>query len=210
MIASCYLATAGIAASLLRTDRLAVHWNDDSALREFRICGLAGHLAPAVCNVERFLDARAPDSATSGLPGLIDAVQYYVLTGDPEADVNDPTWRHVRDRGEQAAGTGAIDLADRFDAARERLATRLPSLDEGQPVVVFDQWVLSLRECLITRLVELVVHIDDLAVASTSRRHPFPTTPWTWSSARSRASRPRAVERCASSERCHGRNGHRT
>ena len=34
-----------------------------------------------------------------------------------------------------------------------------------KPVLMFDRHVLSLGECLLTRLVELAVHADDLAVS---------------------------------------------
>lgn len=32
-------------------------------------------------------------------------------------------------------------------------------------MLVFDRWVLPLDQCLLTRLIELAVHLDDLAVS---------------------------------------------
>ncbi|MGW1676200.1 maleylpyruvate isomerase N-terminal domain-containing protein [Saccharopolyspora sp. NPDC002376] len=87
------------------------------------------------------------------------------VAGEPEFDVDHAGQRRIRARGEQAAGLGPTDLAERFDAARARLAPRLAALPAEQPVLVFDRWVLPLDQCLLTRLIELAVHLDDLAVS---------------------------------------------
>lgn len=66
-----------------------------------------------------------------------------------------------------------MDLADRYDAAQPRLAVRLPQLPQDQPVPMFGRCVLPLREALLTRLIELVVHADDLAVSLQLPPPPF-------------------------------------
>ncbi|MGW1676207.1 hypothetical protein [Saccharopolyspora sp. NPDC002376] len=73
MIADGFLAVAAITSPLLRTPELADRWTMPSALQEFRVSGLAGHLANAVFNVERFLDSPVPDGTES-----ISAVQYFL------------------------------------------------------------------------------------------------------------------------------------
>jgi hypothetical protein len=156
-----FLDAAAAAAPLLRVPALTQRWTQPSALAEFRISGLAGHFARAVLNVERYLGAPPPAEEPT-----LDAVSYFRTAGGP--DVGDPsaeTHRIIRERGEQDASGGPERLADRYDAARASLATRLPDLAEDQPVLMFGRYVLSLRECLVTRLVELVVHADDLAVS---------------------------------------------
>ncbi|WP_165942756.1 maleylpyruvate isomerase N-terminal domain-containing protein [Micromonospora sp. KC721] len=160
VVAAEFLATAAVVSALLHDSRLADRWTQPSALRDFRISGLAGHLGRAVFNVERYLDAPVPAGVDQ-----IDAVRYFLTAGDPQAGPEDPTQRHIRARGEQAAGTGATDLADRFDAARARLEPRLADLPSEHPVLVFDRWAMPLDQCLITRLIELAVHLDDLAVS---------------------------------------------
>jgi hypothetical protein len=153
-----FLDAAAVVSPLLRSPELAARWAAPSALDDFRVSGLAGHLGRAVFTVERHLDT----PMVAGLP-RVDAVSYYALTFDDGPD--DPVRRRIRDRGEEDAGTGPTDLAERFDAARSRLAPRLSSLPADHPVVVFDRWQLRLDECLLTRLLELVVHLDDLAVS---------------------------------------------
>ena len=139
MMANLFLATAAVASPILHSGQIADRWTRPSALPEFRVDALAGHLGRAVFNVERFLDTPL---STDAAP--IDAVAYF-LAADFEPELDDP--------------------ARRFDAARARLAVRLAELPAEQPVVVFDRWVLPLDQCLITRLVELAVHLDDLAVS---------------------------------------------
>lgn len=160
MTTQAFLAAAAAVAPLLRAPALAARWDQPSALAEFRTSGLAGHLARAVFNVERYLDA----PVTADAP-VLDAVSYFCAAGDQDADDPPAVRRTVRERGEQDAAGGPGDLADRYDAARARLAARLPELPDQRPVLVFDRYPLPLRECLLTRLVELVVHADDLAVS---------------------------------------------
>jgi hypothetical protein len=161
VVTKVFLDAAAAAAALLRAPALTGRWTEPSVLTEFRISGLAGHLARAVLNVERYLDAPVP----AGMP-ILDAVSYFGTAGGP--DVDDPSaavHRLIRERGEQDAAGGPADLADRFDAARARLSVRLPQLAQDQPVLMFGRHVLPLDQCLLTRLVELVVHADDLALS---------------------------------------------
>jgi len=124
------------------------------------VSGLAGHLAGSVFNVETYLDAPP-------LPGVeaTDAVRYYLDGSDPDTPVDDPVKQRIRSRGDQRAEIGPVALAGEFDASRERLEKRLAGLDPSLNVAMFGMSVLPLDQCLITRMLELVVHIDDLAVS---------------------------------------------
>ncbi|MDO0909358.1 maleylpyruvate isomerase N-terminal domain-containing protein [Streptomyces sp. DT2A-34] len=165
---SAFLDTAEVASGLLRPPVLAERWERPSALAQFRISGLAGHLARAVFNVERWL-AEPPQAG--GLP--IDAVVYFVAGSGPAPDLDDAVPRRIREVGEQEAAGGPAALAEEFDAARARLTAQLPTMPLGRPVGVF-ALVLPLDQCLLARLVELVVHLDDLAV---SLEAPTPSVP---------------------------------
>ncbi|MDQ0911532.1 hypothetical protein QFZ22_007517 [Streptomyces canus] len=89
---------------------------------------------------------------------------YFVAGVGPAPDLDDAVPLRIREVGEQEAAGGPDVLAEAFDAARARLTTRLPSMPLDRPVGVFTH-VLPLDQCLLTRLVELVVHLDDLAVS---------------------------------------------
>lgn len=153
-----FLSAARSAAVLLHAPELADAWSKPSALAEFRVSGLAGHLAGQVLNVPRFLDAPVP----SGMPPM-DAVRYYLKDGDFEVD--SPVSSGIRAKSEQVAGSSAEELAARYDAAVLAVASRLDGLSADRPVLVFDRWLLPLDQCLLTRLLEVVVHADDLAVS---------------------------------------------
>jgi hypothetical protein len=159
MVTDAYLSAAATVAGLLRSPALAASWTSPSALAEFRISGLAGHLARGVFTVEKYLAAPAPAGGPTA-----DAASYFVaVAGDP--DLSSAANRQIRDRGELDAGAGPDDLAGRYDTALARLAAELPGIPPDRPVPMVAGHVLSLHDCLLTRLVELLVHADDLAVS---------------------------------------------
>jgi hypothetical protein len=159
-VTGAYLSAARSVAGLLRSPALAGAWSRPSALAEFRVSGLAGHLARGAFNTETYLAAPAPPADAA----RVDAVTYF-LTMTAEEDLAAEVHRRIRERGEADAGTGPDDLAGRYDAAVARLAATLPGIPESRPVPMVAGHVLALRECLLTRMVELMVHADDLAVS---------------------------------------------
>ncbi len=157
MVIEAYLSAAATAGTLLRSPALASAWTAPSALEEFRNSGLAGHMARGVFTLDNYLHAPAPaaDAPT------IDAATYLMRVADLSPEDN----RQVRVRGEAEAEAGPGELIDRYDAALTRLTGRLSGLPEDLPVPMVGGNVLPLAECLITRLVELLVHSDDVAVS---------------------------------------------
>jgi hypothetical protein len=157
MIVDSYLATARTAAALLRSPGVAHHWTESSALPEYRISGLAGHLGMAVLWVATSLDAEVTDDAP------LDAVQYFARFA-PGAPPEDPRHQRIRGMSEAAAGDGPADLIERVDSTIASLATRLPTLPPDRPVFG-NRAMLRLDQWLLTRMIELAVHMDDLAVS---------------------------------------------
>lgn len=150
-----YLETCAASLELLGHFGLARAWDAESVLPQFRVSGLAGHLARSTLQVESFLDAAEP------LDAPIDAVEYYArLEGvhDRDSELN----VGVRARGEDVAARGPAALVAEVDATLARLRRRLPIEPDVRQVSAFGR-TLRLDEYLRTRLVELTVHIDDLA-----------------------------------------------
>ena len=158
MVIEAFLSAAATVSGLLHSPALASRWAEPSALAEFRVSGLAGHLARGVFTVETYLARPVP----AGEP--IDATTYFLSVADG-SDLASERNRQIRQRGEADAGPSADDLVTRYDAALARLAADLPALDGRRPVPMVGGQVLTLDQCLITRLVELLVHADDLAVS---------------------------------------------
>jgi hypothetical protein len=56
-------------------------------------------------------------------------------------------------------------LLEQHDATLQRLIIRLPQEPEDREIQVWRDMVLTLDDYLVTRILEMVVHIDDLAVS---------------------------------------------
>lgn len=161
MDAETFLAVAANAEDLIASDRVGELWDRPSALESYRVGALAGHLARAVLTVARYLDQPAP----TGDHEPIDAAGYFVRVLASHDPVDSDFHRRVRERGEQEAAEGPAALAQRLRRTREELAERLPAIGADRTVTVLDDTVLTVEQYLETRLVELVVHLDDLAVS---------------------------------------------
>jgi hypothetical protein len=152
-----FLVAATTARDLVARDEVGMRWDEPSALAEFSVRGLAGHLiGRTVAAVLEYLDRDEPPTG-----GLLDASAYYaaVLTTDIDDDLN----RGVRARGEAASAAGREGLLASADDALAVLASRLPGEREDRRVEVVAGLALTLDQYLVTRLVELLVHTDDLA-----------------------------------------------
>ena len=157
-VAVTFLATGSVAADLIASPEVAVAWDGPSALREFTVRGLAGHLLRATGSVEAYLARPEP----SGEP--IGPAAYYVQAVD-EPDIDSEIHRAIRQRGEEQAAGGYESVVAEARAVLDRLAQRLEAEPRGRVVRAYKDLVLTIDDYLVTRLIELVVHVDDLAVS---------------------------------------------
>lgn len=152
-----YLATAEVTAALLADPAVERRWDKPSALSGMRVAGLAGHLARSVVLTEPFLD----EPSAEGEP--LSTAEYY-LAGEEPTDLDSRANRRVRESGEETAAAGLGALNGAVDEALERLRRRLPGEDLG----VTRRWfgrLTTTRTVLQARTLEMVVHVDDLAVS---------------------------------------------
>jgi hypothetical protein len=156
-VRALYLDTAAVAVQLLGDAAVERAWAGASVLPDFEAGGLAAHLARSVLQVEWYLDAEIGDAEP------ITAPEYYAgLLGvtEPDSALN----RGVRQRAEEVAAEGHAAVLGRTLAALGRLQARLPAEPGDRRVEALGR-VLLLDEYLKTRLVELTVHMDDLALS---------------------------------------------
>jgi uncharacterized protein (TIGR03083 family) len=158
VIVDDYLATADVAVALLREPAVGHHWGEPSALPEFRINGLAGHLAMALFRALDVLDTPLPEGVAP-----VDAVAYFAAT-PPGQPVDHPIQQIIRQVSEEVAGESQAHLIGQVDAVLDKLHTTLPTLPPDRPVC-FRGRVLRYDQWLVTRTIELAVHTDDLAVS---------------------------------------------
>lgn len=157
-ITTAFFDAARCASTLLERPQMESHWMKPSVLAEFTVAGLAGHLLRGIMTVETYLDAPVTSSAP------LSAVEYYQATGltsDPESKLN----REIRTRGEEIAAGGASMVAAAARTVVHRLEVRLATEDIGRVLSVLGATSITLEEYLRTRVVELVVHSDDLALS---------------------------------------------
>ena len=169
-VRALFVETALAAQGLLFEPALAERFDEASVLAEFPVRGLAGHLLRAMTSVEGYLDRPEADPGM----GAVSPAEYYAAVVAAGNDIDSDLHRAVRQRGlDEAAGT-AGELALAWGDTAARLGDRLESEPGGRLVQVFGDMVLTLDDYLVTRLVELVVHADDLAASLAVPPPPLP------------------------------------
>ena len=156
-----FVQAAASAAALLREPAVAASWDSASVLREFSVAGLAGHLARQVLAVPRVLAQPAPADQPVSLLDHYGRVSWIDAGPDDEANVE------IRRGGEDEAADGAAALAAKTGVAVEALRSALPAEPAGRLVrPSWVSWTLALDDFLITRMMEIAVHSDDLALSA--------------------------------------------
>ncbi|WP_043625113.1 maleylpyruvate isomerase N-terminal domain-containing protein [Nonomuraea candida] len=155
-----YLLAAASAVSLLNDPAVAASWDKPSALMEFSVAGLAGHLAHQLVRVG---DVLAPNGQV-GEP--VTLLEHYSRSPWVQAGLDHESNLSVRRGGEAAAAAGPAVLVERAQALLEMQNAALASEPADRVVhLPWAGWSLRLDDFLLTRLVELVVHSDDLAAS---------------------------------------------
>ncbi|MGP3919156.1 maleylpyruvate isomerase N-terminal domain-containing protein [Nonomuraea sp. 10N515B] len=156
-----YLVAATSAVSLLRDPAVAAAWDKPSALTEFSVGGLAGHLAHQIVRVR---DALAAENGATQEP--IGLIEHFSKSPWVQAGLDHESNVFVRRGGEAAAADGSAALVERTQALLDLLTAALPAEPADRVVhLPWADWSLMLDDFLLTRLVELVVHSDDLAAS---------------------------------------------
>ncbi|MDI1466007.1 maleylpyruvate isomerase N-terminal domain-containing protein [Catellatospora sp. KI3] len=155
---TAFLSAARSAAALLADPAVAKAWSGPSALTGFTVGGLAEHLGSQVLSLPKLLADPPGDGAVIGV------LDHYAKARWVGADLDATVNVAIRRTGEQAAAEGAAALVERVD----ELVRRLPELLAGAPADCHvsppaGPWRLRLDDYLLTRLMEITVHSDDLA-----------------------------------------------
>ncbi|GAA3217645.1 maleylpyruvate isomerase N-terminal domain-containing protein [Dactylosporangium siamense] len=157
-IRELYLTAAATAARLLAAPEVAAAWHEPSALPELSVRGLAGHLAGQIFFIPKVLAEPVPTEEVIGLH------DYYARVHWIGSDLDDPFNVLIRTSGEDDAADGPADLAARVEATVASLRTALPAAPD-RPVrrPTWGAWSIALDDFVASRLLEVVVHSDDLA-----------------------------------------------
>lgn len=162
LTAVAYLEAARSATGLLARPEVAEAWDRPSALTGMSVGALAAHLASEVLLVQNAWRDRARWSEEEPIPLLEHYRRSAWVTAGPDDEAN----LSIRQSAEQDAAEGHEAMM----AAVETALADLEGLREGprQPAAVrmtWWQWSLSWEDFLVTRMMEITVHSDDLAVS---------------------------------------------
>lgn len=154
-----FLTAVASSLDLLGLPEVAARWTADSVLPEMSVGALACHLGRQTVRAAEVLGAEAD------LPALVSAEEHYrrsawVTATSPDDPVNDRT--SVDEEAAQGRSALLARTAAALDAVPRLLSDRIARDVVPLP---WQSWSLSRADFLLTRLVELVVDTDDLALS---------------------------------------------
>lgn len=155
-----YLDAAEAALSLRENENTSIRWDQESVLGGMIVGVLPSHLARSILQVGRFLDGEL-----TGLQSPVSATTYYTRLTDTSSRFSALN-TGIEERSADTAARGPAAAAD-TGAALKDLEERLGTEPADRRVAVAHRpgEELHLDEFLRTRLVELAVHTDGLALS---------------------------------------------
>ncbi|GHH83122.1 hypothetical protein GCM10018793_44430 [Streptomyces sulfonofaciens] len=164
-----YLAAAEHAVALLGRPEVAEAWREPGALAGMSVGALAGHLAHQILSVDPALDAPPSPEPPITLLEHFARAEWVGAPLDGEVSTGIRAWAESVAAGGPSALHGSVGAA--LAAQRGRLAGRA-----GGDAFLMPQtgWALTFEDFLATRLLELAVHSDDLAVSVGLRAPELP------------------------------------
>jgi hypothetical protein len=170
-----FLEALRVARGLVASPEVAAHWEGPSALAHFSVRGLAGHLVGQATGTVRALEKVAP---TGVEPVTAIGFAMAVMGSAGWDDLTSPLHSGVRSFAERTAAGGHDALVGDLDRAIVRLEDLLER-EPGDRLLEFVRIVMSLDEFVITRIWEVSIHGDDLAVSVGLAAPAFPAAVYT-------------------------------
>jgi hypothetical protein len=152
-----FLAGADVVLAAVADPRVGVAWERPSVLADQTIGSLAGHLARGgVWVVGDYLDVPIADGpVTFGT-----AAEYFAGVTDLLTEADHTA---IRQRGAKVASMGHAAVVARLRTAVADLTGRLADQPPDRTIAVYGGSSMALDDYLRTRIVEQVVHLDDLS-----------------------------------------------
>jgi hypothetical protein len=155
-----YLVAVDSVSGLLGRPEVAARWGRPSALAKWSVGGLAAHLAAQAFLGVSLLEAEPAEKEP------IDLAEHYRRAAWVNATVDDDVNVGIREGGEREAADGPEALLARLLEARARLEPLLAATAPDRPLLLpWQGWALARDDFLVTRMMEITVHSDDLAAS---------------------------------------------
>ncbi|EWT00520.1 hypothetical protein N865_14695 [Intrasporangium oryzae NRRL B-24470] len=145
--------------AIVGRDDVAAAWDRPSALAEWSVGGLVAHLAGQ------------PETALTLLraepwPEAIPLEEHYARSAWVTAGLDDEVNVSIRAVGDERAGLGRDEILGRVVAARDALPEALGAQPEDRAVLIpWAGWALRRDDFLTGRMMEIVVHGEDVAAS---------------------------------------------
>ena len=155
-----FVTSARAAADLVTRPEVRDGWDRESSCAGMTNGGLANHLADQTTNTVRLLAAE-PSELTP-----IPVIEHYRRASWVRSGLGDEPNTSIRDGSNKQAQNGFEALAARVAADLEALPDALADAAHRKPdavLVPWQGWALTTHDFLVTRLMEIAVHSDDLA-----------------------------------------------
>lgn len=147
--------SSAVAADLVGRSEVADRWGEPSALEGMTVGALAAHLVRATGATLAYLDRTDPGDRPSD--ELLTKVTYF------HAAVDSPIHERIKEVSADEASAGYDAVLARAREVAAGLAERLPAEPEDRLVGALGARMLTLDDFCRTRMIEIGMHIDDLA-----------------------------------------------
>ena len=145
------------ATALIASSEVAARWEEPSALSGMTVGALAAHLVRAAGATLAYLDRTGPTARSDD--ALLTPVQYF------HAAIDSPIHERIKQVSATEAAAGPDELAAHCGRVASQLRSRLAAEPEQRLVGALDGRMLSLDDFCRTRLIEVLLHLDDLAAS---------------------------------------------
>ena len=145
------------AAGLIGREEVAARWDEPSALAGMTVGALCAHLVRAAGAVLAYLDRTDPAARPDG--ELLTPVTYF------HAAIDSPIHERIKEVSATEATVGPGELAARCAHVAASMRTRLAEEPSDRLVAALGGRMLSLDDFCRTRLIEVLLHLDDVAVS---------------------------------------------
>jgi len=157
-IPTLFLEMGNTVGNLLKHPDVETNWDEASALEHMTVGALAAHLGRAFTTAWLY---RQADECV--MEEDIDASQYFFRAfNQPDEDLAELN-ANVAQRAADDAEPGVVAVRELHDRTVTELRTRLIGEPAERGIEVFGNVCMPLDSYLVTRMVEAIIHSDDLA-----------------------------------------------
>jgi Mycothiol maleylpyruvate isomerase N-terminal domain len=166
-----FQASARLAGGLAIRPEVAARWSDESACDGMTVGGLANHLVAQADIAVRLLGGAPSELAPVPL------LEHYRRAAWVHTDLDEEANTTVRDSANAEADAGFAGLERRVADGLAALPPTLAAADGREPdswLIPWQGWALTAHDLMVTRLMEMMVHSDDLAASVDVETPQFP------------------------------------